>query len=195
MAHEVIITCSPEDSPVAEKTCSFLEDMGIGCWIASRDIPEGRPKKEALSAAIKASKVMVIVFSSYTNRATYLAPELNLATNANVAIIPLRLDDTEPEGVMQYYLADTQWLDADNPPAEEQLKKLADTVKALASRRMRAYPPGSGLKRLKGKLFSMKTNSAGKIAAALVAGGLLLYGGASLIFSISRVVETLRSLI
>ncbi len=195
MAHEVIITYSSEDRPVAEKACSFLENAGIGCWLASRDVPEGGSKKEALNAAIKASKVMVIVFSSDTNKATYLAPELNLAINANVDIIPLRIDGTEPEGVMQYYLADTQWLDVDNPPAEEQLQKLADTVKALASKEKKAYPAGSGLKMAKGKLFSLKTISAGKIAAALVAGGLLLYGGARLIFSISRVVEALRSLI
>ena len=41
MAHEVFISYSSVDSTAGETVCLILEQNGISCWIAPRDITPG----------------------------------------------------------------------------------------------------------------------------------------------------------
>src|SRR4030042_2635165 len=95
MAHEVFIGYSTPDKKIADAICKLLEDKGIPCWIAPRDVPIGRFGGVIVEAGTQ-SKVMVFVFSTHSNRSANCLTEVHTAFNKGIKIITLRLDDTAP---------------------------------------------------------------------------------------------------
>jgi hypothetical protein len=63
MAHDVFISYSNKDKKVADAVCSILENNGIRCWLAPRDITPGSAFAEAIIDGIKGSKIFVLIFS------------------------------------------------------------------------------------------------------------------------------------
>ena len=131
MAHDVFISYSVKDKPIADAICASIEADGIRCWIAPRDIAPGEDWPMAVTKAITESLVMVLVFSASSNSSPDVSRELFLAANSKLVIIPFKIENVEPEPGKQYYLARTHWLDAINPPTQEQIRALIDCVKAL----------------------------------------------------------------
>ena len=131
MAHDVFISYSSRDKPIADAVCANLEAVGVRCWFAPRDIAPGEDWPAAITKAITQSRVMVLVFSPNSNSSEDVSRELFLAANNKLVIIPFKIENIEPEPGKQYYLARTHWLDAINPPTQEQIRSLIDCVKAL----------------------------------------------------------------
>ncbi len=131
MAHDVFISYSHIDKSIADAICANLETRGVRCWIAPRDIAPGLDWPTAISEAIAASRIMVLVFSTHSNSSNDVGRELILAANTNLVIIPFKLDNIAPEPGKQYYLARTHWLDAMNPPTQEQIDTLVSYVKSF----------------------------------------------------------------
>jgi hypothetical protein len=135
MPHDVFISYSHKDKPIADGICANLESAGFRCWIAPRDIAPGLDWPTAISNAISASRVMVLVFSANSNSSKDVSRELILAANNDLIIIPFKLDNIAPESGKQYYLARTHWLDAMNPPTQEQIDKLVGYVRSFLPER------------------------------------------------------------
>ena len=133
MAHEVFISHSINDKPVADAICANLEASGVRCWIAPRDIAPGEDWPTSITLAIAQSRVMVLVFSASSNSSDDVGRELFLASNNKLIIIPFKIENIEPEPGKQYYLARTHWLDAINPPTQEQIMLLVRRVKSILS--------------------------------------------------------------
>jgi hypothetical protein len=131
MPHDVFISYSHKDKPIADAICANLESAGFRCWIAPRDIAPGQDWPTAISEAITLSRVMVLVFSADSNRSKQVGNEISLAFDNNLIIIPFKLDAIAPEPGKQYYLARTHWLDAMNPPTQEQIDKLVGYVRSF----------------------------------------------------------------
>lgn len=74
---------------------------------------------------------MVLIFSANSNNSKDVAKEVMLAVNSSVIVIPFKIDDIVPKGSMKYYLSDTHWLDAVNPPTAKQVQKLVETVRSV----------------------------------------------------------------
>lgn len=130
MAHDVFISYSKKDKQVADALCAALESERIRCWLAPRDVQAGSDWASEIVKAVQGSRTMVLVFSESAAESTHVRREITTAANAGVIIVPLKIDSTDPTGAMQYYLADTHWLDAVNPPTTEQI---AEVVRKVAS--------------------------------------------------------------
>ena len=139
MTHDVFISHSSKDKPIADAICAHLEGAGVRCWIAPRDIAPGEDWPTAITRAISQSRIMVLVFSASSNSSEDVGRELILAANSKLVIIPFKIENIEPEPGKQYYLARTHWLDAINPLTQEQIRALIDCVKALIP--VRETPP------------------------------------------------------
>ena len=139
MTHDVFISHSSKDKPIADAICAHLEGAGVRCWIAPRDIAPGEDWPTAITRAISQSRIMVLVFSASSNSSEDVGRELILAANSKLVIIPFKIENIEPEPGKQYYLARTHWLDAINPPTQEQIRSLIDYVKAFLA--ARGTPP------------------------------------------------------
>ena len=128
MAHDVFISYSTKDKLVADAVCATLETAKIRCWITPRDILPGLDWAESIEGAITKSKILVLIFSSYSNDSKQIAREISLAFNSEVTVIPFRIEDVEPKGAMKYYLLNTHWQDALTRPIENHIKKLVEIV-------------------------------------------------------------------
>jgi TIR domain len=145
MAHEVFISHSSLDKPVADAVCAALEKNAIRCWIAPRDVQPGRSFAGEITRAIQHSKVMVLIFSAHTNTSEQVLREVQLAANAHLHIVQFRIQNVLPNEDLEYYLSTPHWLDALTPPLESHLERLKTSVKALLdmARREPALPTQS----------------------------------------------------
>ncbi len=142
MAHNVFISYSSIDKPIADGICAHLESAGLRCWVAPRDIVPGDDWPTAIARAIAASRVMVLVFSQNSNRSEEVSRELYLAASSKVIIVPFKIEDIQPEAGKAYFLGRTHWLDAMNPPTLEQIGQLIERVKSiLLVEPEKKYPP------------------------------------------------------
>ena len=135
MAQDVFISYSNKDRPVAERLCAALENAGVSGWIAPRDIATGLDWPAAISNAIAASRILLLVFSAESNASRDVSRELSLASDSNLIILPFKIDGTTPEPGKQYYLARTHWFEASNPPTQEHIDSLISYAKAFLAER------------------------------------------------------------
>ena len=140
MTHDVFISYSSKDKPIADAICAHLEAAGIRCWIAPRDIAAGEDWPTSIAQAVSQSQALVLVFSANSNSSEEVGRELFLAANHKLVIVPFKIEDVEPEPGKQYYLARTHWLDAMNPPTREQIQSLVDCIKTLVPIKVPAIP-------------------------------------------------------
>jgi Skp family chaperone for outer membrane proteins len=131
MPHDVFISHSSQDKPVADAVCVALENASIRCWIAPRDVQPGRSFAGEITRAIQRSKVMVLIFSAYSNTSEQVLREVQLAANSHLHIVQFRIADVLPNDDLEYYLSTPHWLDALTPPLERHLDRLGTSIRAL----------------------------------------------------------------
>jgi hypothetical protein len=134
MLHEVFVSYSQADRARADAVCLSLEQVGIRCWIAPRDVPPGVAWGGAIVQAIRTSRVLLVVLSASANASPNVLREVDAALQSGVPILPLRVEDVSPSPELAYYLHATHWLDAWTPPLEGHLQRLAQQVTALLGR-------------------------------------------------------------
>lgn len=146
MAHDVFISHSTNNRPVANAVCAALEREAIRCWIAPRDVMPGRSYSGEITRAIQQSRAFVLIFSEYSNNSEQVLREVQLAANSRLHIIQFRIDPAVPSDDLEYYLSGPHWLDAVTPPLENHIEQLQTSVKALlalprAGETEKAAPP------------------------------------------------------
>jgi hypothetical protein len=132
-AHDVFVshTSGHQDKLVTDAIVSRLEQAGIRCWVAPRDIMPGMVYAEAIIEAIAASRLMVVVLSREANESRHVYREVERAVANDVVIIPFRIESVELSKAMAYFLSAEHWLDAMTPPIEAHIARLVDVAGAL----------------------------------------------------------------
>src|SRR5438876_377741 len=102
MSAPVFISHSSKDQKVAKDICLALEERGLACWIAGRDVAPGENFQEAIVRAIRAAKVMVMVFSSNANASPEIKKELALAGQNDLFVIPVRVENAPLSDAFAY---------------------------------------------------------------------------------------------
>jgi hypothetical protein len=128
LAYDVFISYSSKDKNVADAVCHGLESRKIRCWIAPRDVQPGMQFEDAIFKAIEESKLFVLIYTGNSNSSLHVENELRIAWKKGMPIIPFRLEDIQPNHVIDYYISSRHWLDAIDPPLENNIRKLADTI-------------------------------------------------------------------
>lgn len=141
MAHDIFISYSSKDKPIADGICANLEAAGLRCWVAPRDIMPGEDFPSAIAKAISSSQVFVLVFSQNANMSDDVSNELYLAFNNKVIIVPFKIEDVQPVPGKAYYLGRTHWLDAMSPPTLAQINNLIDTVNSYLTKKAETAKP------------------------------------------------------
>lgn len=107
----IFISFAHDDRKAAETICTALEQRGLKCWIATRNIAPGDNFQEAITRAIRAAKTMLLVFSGHANNSIEVKKEIALASRYNVIVVPVRVEDVVPNDALTYELAVRQWID------------------------------------------------------------------------------------
>ena len=89
MAHDVFISHSNSDRAVAGAMCSRLEQAGVRCWIAPRDVRPGRNWGSEIIRGLDNAKVMIVVLSASSNRSRPVIKEVERAFARGIVIIPV----------------------------------------------------------------------------------------------------------
>jgi hypothetical protein len=141
----VFISHSSEDRGIAARVCEALERLGLGCWLASRDIDPGENFQEAIVKAIRSVRVIVLVFTGNANNSSEIKKEIALASQNHLAVIPLRMEDVTPSDAFLYELSTRQWVDALSD-WDRAMHRLAEQIGEIAAQQPTAPPapqPGS----------------------------------------------------
>lgn len=106
------ISYSTKDEETAKKLVKTLEENGVKCFYAPRDIEPGTEYATEIIKAIKELDCVTLIFSSSSNASMYVLREINSAVLNNKVIIPFKVDDATPTESMEFYLGATHWLNA-----------------------------------------------------------------------------------
>ena len=131
MAHDVFISYAKEDKLTADALCARLEQHGIRCWIAPRDILPGRDWRVSIVEAIGSARALVLMLSANANLSSEIPKEILQATQKSLPIITFRIEDVTPAGPLSYELNSIHWLDAVTRPLERHMDSLAATLQRL----------------------------------------------------------------
>jgi hypothetical protein len=125
MEHRVY---SSQDKAIADRVCSVLENAGISCWIAPRNIDAGADFPSAIVQAITAAEALVILLTSYAVASPHVLSEIDHAFNAKKRMLPVRLSSLNLPLDFDYFLSTQQWFDASEGFTDETLNRLAEAV-------------------------------------------------------------------
>ncbi|MCL1824239.1 MAG: trypsin-like peptidase domain-containing protein [Oscillospiraceae bacterium] len=130
MAHDVFISHSSKDKNAADAICHALENNGIKCWIAPRDVSPGAEYAGELTGGIKNCKIFLLVFSRESNTSRPVSKEIETAFRYEKTVLPYRIEDVEMRESLEYYLANLHWLDAfpDDKGFEPLIKAVKNTL-------------------------------------------------------------------
>jgi tetratricopeptide (TPR) repeat protein len=133
MARDVFISYRKEDQATAVRVCDALEQRGISCWMAPRDIPPGEEWPIAIIAGIKRSHTMVLILSSHSHSSKQISREVETADRVGLNIITFRIEDVTPPPSLEYFLQNIQWIDAWGSQYSEAIEQLARTIRSSRS--------------------------------------------------------------
>jgi hypothetical protein len=85
MPRDVFISHSAQNKKAAETICAALEQNGIACWVAPRDVRPGKSFPGEITRAIQQSKVMLLIFSPHSNSSEQVLREVQLAVDSHFA--------------------------------------------------------------------------------------------------------------
>jgi hypothetical protein len=146
---DVFISHASKEKDLADQVCKALEDAGFPCWIAPRDVPPGDPAgwDAALVQGVLQSRMLLLVFSAAASASEHVLREVRLAARERKPILPVRVEDCEPTGGLEYYLDGIQRLDAFPSPRKRELRshflRLIGAVRPrLAAGGRSSRPPG-----------------------------------------------------
>jgi hypothetical protein len=116
VAHQIFLSYSSGDQPVADAICAALENSGIRCWIAPRDIKAATGWGGSIVEGVHASQAVLVVFSEKSNASPQVVREMELAVARRLPLIPVRIADVLPTEDMQYFLGVSHWFNAHPQP-------------------------------------------------------------------------------
>jgi len=91
-----------------------LEETGLKCWIAPRNIPNGEAYSGAITQGLKASKCVIFLLSKKSNQSKPVHNEIELASRYDKKLITLKLEDLQYHSNLEFHLSSKQYINAKN---------------------------------------------------------------------------------
>lgn len=105
---EVFISYSSVDLAQASTVRTVLEENGLSCWMAPRDIPGGSNYTKEIPIAIRNCKVFVLILSKNAQSSHWVLKELDSAVNYGKVILPFMLEDCALNDEFNFLLTGAQ---------------------------------------------------------------------------------------
>ncbi len=116
MTYDAFLSYSSQDKAIANAMCHHLEQRGLRCWIAPRDVRPGEDYAAEIIDAIMASRALVVVFSANANASKHVKSEVERAVSHGTVVIPFRTEDVQPSKTLELFLAQsTGWMPCRRP--------------------------------------------------------------------------------
>jgi TolB-like protein/Tfp pilus assembly protein PilF len=125
----VFISYASADQDVAVAVCGALEAAGIPCWMAPRDVKPGALYADAIVRAITDARALVLILSESAIQSSHVGKEVERASSKKRPIITLRTDAAPLTPALEYFLSESQWIDASPAHRESANAKLIDAIR------------------------------------------------------------------
>ncbi len=155
----VFISYASQDTAVANSIIENLEQHGLKCWLAPRDVRPGTEYADAIVAAINDAKAIVLVLSGSAVASSHVGREVERAASKHKQIIAFRIDTAPLSRSFEYFLSNSQWINVTAMGMPAALAKLKEAVGQGAASSPQAIPAKSA-----GKMTRLA------IAAAILVG-------------------------
>jgi hypothetical protein len=107
----VFVSYSREDSETIDRLVKQLENAGHQVWLDRGDILTGDQWRARIVAAVDSSDVALIILSQNSVNSDNVRREVDLATEANIPILPVVIEPVEIPPALRYQLVGLQRLD------------------------------------------------------------------------------------
>ena len=108
---DLFISHASLDSDAAAALVAEIENAGVACWFAPRDVSLGGSYQAEIVDAIENCRAVLLVFSEAANKSEHVLREIELAARDKKPIYPVKIDRSEPTGGLKYLLANKQWVE------------------------------------------------------------------------------------
>ena len=125
----VFISYASQDVAIANGIVETLEPHGVACWIAPRDVKAGAVYADAIVRAISGAQVLVLVLSEKSVASSHVGKEIERASSKQRPIIALRIDEAPLSPALEYFLGESQWVDARAGDMDAALAKLIAAIR------------------------------------------------------------------
>jgi adenylate cyclase len=127
-SRSVFLSYASHDADTANSICQFLENHGLSCWVAPRDVRPGTEYADAIVAAINEAKAVVLVLSGSAVASSHVGREVERAASKHKQIVAFRIDSAPLSRALEYFLSNSQWIDVRALGMPAALKKLVEAV-------------------------------------------------------------------
>ena len=124
----VFISHASKDAAVAQLVCQALENAGLSCWIAPRNVRAGDFYADAIVQAINSCRVLVLILSRSAIESPHVLREVERASAKTRPIVSIHIDATPLPPALEYFLSASHWLDASKGAVSEVLPALIESV-------------------------------------------------------------------
>jgi TolB-like protein len=137
----VFVSYASPDAAVAGALVESLERHGIACWIAPRDVKAGALYADAIVRAISSARALVLVLSENAIGSSHVGKEVERASSKKRPIIVLRIDNAPLTPALEYFLSESQWVEAQAENKESAYARLIDAIREPEGAAPGIYPP------------------------------------------------------
>ena len=128
IARHLFISYASHDAEVAQRACSAMEAAGFPCWVAPRDVVPGTVYADGIVRAINETEILVLILSAHAIASAHVRKELERAASKRHPIIVLRIDAAPLTPALEYFLSESQWIEAGRDGTDAAIAKLVCAV-------------------------------------------------------------------
>lgn len=140
MSAPVFISHASEDREFAERITSYLEQRGVRCFIAPRDIRPGADYAEQIIDGLDAAGAIVFLLSENSNKSIFVRKEIERSVSKGKNVFTVRIREVTPARALELFVSSEQWIDAWRPPITQYLDRLAEGISATLNIPLKAPP-------------------------------------------------------
>jgi hypothetical protein len=139
MTKQIFVSYSSPDKDKADAICRALEEAGLSCWIAPRDLSAGTQWGGGIVKALEECQAVAVVFSAAANNSPQVAREMEIAVSKRRPLVPIRVADDQPTDDMQYFLGVSHWFNAYQQPIDAYLPDIVIAVRRVLTEQRRPW--------------------------------------------------------
>lgn len=106
---DIFLSRATEDLWLVQQVLLELEDDGLVCWDASRDIPPGLSWRDVIDTDLPRCSALFVFVTPAANTSAVVAEEVRLAVRFRVPVVPIIVNKTPLEGELKKAIEFNQW--------------------------------------------------------------------------------------
>lgn len=162
--YDTFISHASQDNDEALKLCAFLEQQGLRCWVAPRDVDFSNHYPDEILKGVRNAKSLILLLSEHTEDAQFVAMEVERAVHYRRRIFTIRLEEVGVPPSLELFLGLPHWIDQWAPDYHHRLESIPSILAGISAESLKIKSPSL----LQKAVHFAKKNSVGLISVAIL---------------------------